>query len=298
MTDVSGGYSTNSHIAKLNSSYKLSRALNVYANYAEGFRRGGANAIPLSGPFEVSSALLNYKPDKTKNYELGAKGTLFGSINYTADVFVIEWNNFQLDTASYYGAYPLSANGVKAHSKGIELSFDGKLGAHLRYALGYAYTKAQVAQDFSILDRLDDGTSNLAAIVSAKSGDPLPNSPENSATLALDYNHATPMLDGWNTHLHLDGSYRSSTYSRLLNTIPGASQPFLIKGFSIWNASVDLANARGFNVALYGQNLFNELAITGGIDPGEAGPPPTNVRAAHYFIGRPRTIGVRLGYKF
>lgn len=297
VTDVSGGYSTNSHIAKLDTSYKVSDALNLYADYSEGFRRGGANAIPLAGPFEVSSALLVYKPDKTKNYELGAKGALWGEIHYTADVFFIDWNNFQLDTSSYYGGYPLSANGAKARSKGLELSLDGKLGPHFSYALGYAYTKAQVAQNFSVFDRLDDGTNDLAAIVSAHSGDPLPNSPQNSATLALDYNVAAP-LDGWNAHAHLDGSYRSSTYSRLLNTIPGAPPPFLIQSFSIWNASFDMANAHGLDVGLYGQNLFNKLAITGGIDPGEAGPPPTNARAAHYFIGRPRTIGIRFGYRF
>ncbi|MEP6548543.1 MAG: TonB-dependent receptor [Gammaproteobacteria bacterium] len=299
ITDVAGGYSTNSHIFKLNSSYKFSDTLNAYVNYAEGFRRGGANAIPLAGPFEVSADLLIYKPDKTKNYEIGAKGTLFGTINYTAALFYIDWVNFQLDTAAYYGGYSLAANGAKAHSKGIELSFDGKLGSHFTYSLGYAYTRAQVAQSFSILDRLDDGTDNLAAIVSAKGGDPLPNSPENSATLALNYSHAAPaFMDGWNVRWHLDGNYRSSTYSRLLNTIPDAAPPFLIKGFSIWDASVDLMNEHGLEVGLYGQNLFNELAITGGVDPGESGSGPTAPRAAHYFIGRPRTVGLRLGYKF
>ena len=221
VTNVSGGYSVNSHIFKLDTSYKVNESLNVYADYSEGFRRGGANAIPLAGPFEVSSALLVYKPDKTKNYEIGAKGTLPGGINYTADVFFIDWNDFQLDTSSYYGGYPLSANGSKAHSKGVELSFDGKLGSHFSYALGYAYTKAQVAQSFQILDRLDDGTNNLAGIVSAQSGDPLPNAPENSATWALNYTHAAPeFMRDWSARLHIDGSYRSSTYSRLLNNLP------------------------------------------------------------------------------
>jgi outer membrane receptor protein involved in Fe transport len=299
VTDVSGGYSTSSHIVKLNTSYKISDALNAYAEYSEGFRRGGANAIPLSGPFEVSSTLLVYQPDKSRNYEIGAKGTLFGNINYTADVFYIDWANFQLDTSSYYGGYPLSANGVKARSKGVEFSLDGQIGPHFRYALGYALTKAQVAENFQILDRLDDGTDNLAAIVSANSGFALPNSPENSATLSLNYTRAAPqILDGWTARVHLDGNYRSSTYSRLLNTIPGAPAPFLIQGFSIWNAAVDLINAHGLEVGVYGQNLFNALGITGGIDPGEAGPPPTNARAAHYYISRPRTIGLRVGYKF
>jgi len=72
----------------------------------------------------------------------------------------------------------------------------------------------------------------------------------------------------------------------------------LIDGFSIWNGSVGLVNKSGLSMSLYGQNLFNTLGITGGLDPGEAGPPPTNARAAHYFISRPRTIGLRLGYSF
>jgi outer membrane receptor protein involved in Fe transport len=180
----------------------------------------------------------------------------------------------------------------------VELSFDGKLGTHFSYALGYAYTKAQVAQNFQILDRLDDGTNNLAAIVSAQSGDPLPNAPENSATWALNYTHAAPeFMRDWSMRWHLDGSYRSSTYSRLLNTVPDAPAPFLISGFSLWNGSVDLMNTHGLDVSLYGQNLFNQLGITGGLDPGEAGPPPTNARAAHYFVTRPRTIGLHLAYK-
>jgi outer membrane receptor protein involved in Fe transport len=299
VTDVTGGYSANSHTTKLDTSYKVSDALNLYADFSEGFRRGGANAIPLSGPFEVSSALLVYKPDKTKNYELGAKGALPGNVHYTADVFFIDWNNFQLDTTSYYGAYSLVANGDKAHSKGIELSLDGRLGAHFSYTLGYTYTIAEVASNFSILDRLDDGTDNETAIVSAQSGNTLPNSPKNSATLSLDYGHVSvPFSPDWMLRYHLDGNYRSATYSRLQSTIPDAPAPFLISGFSIWNGSIDLINTHGLSMSLYGQNLFNTLGITGGLDPGEAGPPPTNVRAAHYYITRPRTIGLKLAYKF
>ena len=297
-TADSGGYSVNDHIFKLNSSYKVSGALNLYANYAEGFRRGGANGIPLSGPFEVNSALLVYTPDKTRNYELGAKGRIGDSLEYTADVFYVDWNNFQLDTASFYGGYPLSANGAKARSKGVELSLDGRVGAHFSYSLGYAYTKAQVAQDFQIQDRVDGGSDALTAIVSANSGAALPNSPAHSATLALNYVTAAPSLPDWTVRWHLDGNYRSSTLSRLENTIPGAAQPFVISGFSVWDAAVDLESRHGVDLSLYAQNLTNTLAITGGQDPGESGQGPTAVYASHYFIGRPRTVGLHLGYKF
>ena len=292
------GYSVNDHIIKLNSSYKVNDGLNVYINYAEGFRRGGANGIPLAGPFAVNPALQVYTPDKTKNYEIGVKGRAPG-INYSIDYFLTNWNNFQLDSQSYAGGYSLAANGVKARSQGLELAFDGELAAHWNYELGYTYTKAEVAEDFAILDNLDDGSGGFAAIVTGKNGDALPNAPRHSATVGLTYSHAAPaILDGWTMRWHVNGSYRSSTLSRLVNTAPGARQPFNIKGFTLWDASVELSNRGGLYANLYAQNIFNQLAITGGLDAGEVAPGNGGVRHSHFFIGRPRTIGVRIGYKF
>jgi hypothetical protein len=56
---------------------------------------------------------------------------------------------------------------------------------------------------------------------------------------------------------------------------------------------VDLLNGHGLYTSLYAQNIFNQLGITGGEDAGEVG-----LRAEHFFVGRPRTIGLRVGYKF
>ena len=292
------GYSVNDHIIKLNTSYKINSGLNAYINYAEGFRRGGANGIPLAGPFAVNPALQVYTPDKTKNYEIGLKGRTPG-VNYSIDYFLTNWDNFQLDTQSYAGGYSLAANGVKARSQGVELAVDGEFAMHWNYQLGYTYTKAEVAEDFAILDNLDDGSGGFAAIVTGKNGDALPNAPRHSATLGITYSHAAPaMLDGWTMRWHVNGSYRSSTLSRLVNTAPGARQPFNIKGFTLWDTSVELASRAGLYTDLYAQNLFNQLAITGGLDAGEVAPGNGGVRHSHYFIGRPRTIGVRIGYKF
>lgn len=291
------GYSVNDHIFKLNTSYKVNDGLNAYINYAEGFRRGGANGIPLAGPFAVNPALQVYTPDKTKNYEAGAKGKFLG-VNYTFDYFYINWNNFQLDTQAYAGGYSLAANGAKARSRGVELSLDGQITSQWDYQFGYTFTKAEVAQDFAIKDNLDDGSGGFASIVTAKDGDALPNAPQHSATLGVNYSHAAPFLDDWKMRWHVNGSYRSSTLSRLVNTAPGARPPFEIQGFAVWDASIALVNNHGLTTSLYGQNLFNALAVTGGLDAGEAGVGPGGVRASHYFVGRPRTIGVRIGYKF
>ncbi len=289
VTNSVNGYSVNDHIFKLNTSYKFSTALAPYINYSEGFRRGGANAIPIDGPFAVNPALGIYTPDKAKNYEAGAKGS-FAGINYTFDYFYIKWNNFQLDTQSALGGFPIAVNGPRARSRGVELSLDGELLPRLTYQFGYSYTDAEVAQDFAIQDI---GASGPVSIVTGKSGDPLPNSPKHSATLALNYTHTAPFFAGWNMRWHVDTSYRSSTMSQLVSTDPTVPLPFKINGFEIWDGSVDISRGGAFYTRLYAENIFNQLAITGGADAGEVG-----IRAEHYYVGRPRTVGLRVGYKF
>ena len=45
----------------------------LYALWSQGFRRGGANSVPASGPFQESPLLRNYAPDSTNNYETGSR---------------------------------------------------------------------------------------------------------------------------------------------------------------------------------------------------------------------------------
>ena len=61
---------------KLNLSWDIADNKMLYATYSEGFRRGGANAIPASGFFaELNPETVQfYKADTVDNYELGIKG--------------------------------------------------------------------------------------------------------------------------------------------------------------------------------------------------------------------------------
>ena len=289
-TTVDKGYTAHDHIFKLNSSYKFSDALNTYIDYSQGFRRGGSNGIPISGPFAGNPALLIFTPDKTQNYEVGAKGT-FNGIHYSAAVFYINWDNFQVDATAVASGASIAVNGPKAKSKGIELALSGAISPGLTYDIGYSYTRAQVAENFTVTDF---NTSKVpVAIITGKNGDPLPSAPKNSATVAFDYIHAAPGSTDWDMHWHVNGNYRSATLSQLLSTDPNAPPPFIIHGFSIWDASAGLANRHGLTVSLYVQNMFNNLGITGGQDRGAVG-----IRGEHFFVSRPRTVGGRVGYSF
>jgi outer membrane receptor protein involved in Fe transport len=233
---------------------------------------------------------LVYQPDKTKNFEVGAKGVVAG-IRYSAALFYINWDNFQVDATSIAAASQIAVNGGKAHSKGVELELDGDILRHLTYTLGYSYARAQVARDFTVYDL--DTSGQLVGLVTSKAGDPLPNAPRNSATAALDYTQPAPFSREWSLRWHLDASYRSATLSQLVSTDPDNPPPFKIPGFSIWDASVNLANTGGLYTSLYVQNLFNALGETGGTDRGAVG-----IRAEQFYISRPRTVGLKVGYSF
>ena len=66
--DLTGGNSSSNsisdHIFKLNTSYEFVDHHYLYATFSQGFRRGGVNAFPLSGFYQESPAILDYKPDK------------------------------------------------------------------------------------------------------------------------------------------------------------------------------------------------------------------------------------------
>jgi len=290
-TLVQQGYSVSSQVFKLNTSYAFDNGLHGYLNYAEGFRRGGANGLPVSGPFAGNPDLLIYRPDKTRNYEVGIKGRAAG-VQYSAALFYIDWSNFQVDAIAVASGVPIAVNGGRARSKGIELELSGNLARSLTYRLGYSYAAATVAQDFTVYDLNTSGQS--VGLISSQSGDSLPNAPRSSATGAIDYSRKLVAgLSGWALKAHVDASYRSSTQSRLDSSNPADPVPFTIKAFSVWGGSVGVESPGGITTALYIQNAFDSLASTGGSDRGAVG-----LRAEHFFVGRPRTIGLRVGYSF
>ena len=65
----------NDSIFKLNTSYDISDEAMLYFTWSQGFRHGGANGFPTTGPYGVDASLLEYVPDEADNFEVGLKGT-------------------------------------------------------------------------------------------------------------------------------------------------------------------------------------------------------------------------------
>ena len=129
---------------KLNLSWDIADNKMLYATYSEGFRRGGANAIPTSGFFaELNPETVQfYKADTVNNYEIGIKGNT-DNWRYAADLFYVKWNDPQLNTATAWWGFFMAQNGDTASTSGLELEAAWAATDNLIVNFGYAYINAE-----------------------------------------------------------------------------------------------------------------------------------------------------------
>lgn len=149
--------------------YRISPNVMVYARLASGYRPGGPNTVVAAGvPRE-------YAPDKTQNYEIGAKGDLFnGVLSIDASVFYIDWQDIQIQLRDA-SANVFQTNGSRAKSQGVELSASVHPSDSLRISSWVAFTDAVLTENFP--------TNSPAYGVA---GDRLANSPRFSGNLSIE----------------------------------------------------------------------------------------------------------------
>ena len=264
----------------------------VYFTRSEGFRRGGANALPasvldFSNPdfpdgqeIITNTNLYTYAPDEVINMELGIKGQL-DNVRYSIAAFDIEWNDIQLDTL--VTPYALSAviNAGTAQSQGLEVELKTLFDNGLDVTVGYSYVDATLT-DPSI-EKLNEAGIDPEAV----KGERLPGVSKHTASVDLNY---TQEIGDWYMIYGLNGSYRSDARSQLnpaLSTIT--------EGYSTWNSYVAAENDN-WSFRLYVNNMFNEDGIinTPPLNPGLGA---SNIRR-NELISRPLTVGLNVKYSF
>ncbi len=288
-------------VKKLNTSYDVGKDLKFYATYSEGFRRGGANALPLAGAYATLPAYQTFAPDFAKNYEIGIKGSLFERrIEYSADIYRINLTNFQFDGENF-SYFPATYNGKDARSQGVELELHASLTRTTQATLGYDYTSAKVTQTFELLDYPTYATipslggNGLTAPLfngPITAGTKLPGIPQNTFSFGLDHTIALPMLDAGAgaLKLHIDGAYRSATSATILTSTPfNWTIPSNFEG----NARATLIPGGPLIYDLFVNNFTDCLCYSGGQNI-QSYPNYSRDR----YITRPRTYGITLKYQF
>jgi len=116
------------------------------------------------------------------------------------------------------------------------------------------------------------------------SGNELPNAPQLTGTLTLDY--TTPVSPDWLVTLHGDLHYQSESWARIFNT-DGYDK---IKAYTTLNLAVMLNNDdAGWRIMAYVKNVLDHDAITGSFLNSDDTMLTTNV-----FLTEPRLYGLRV----
>jgi iron complex outermembrane recepter protein len=294
-------FGTTRVVKKVNTAYDFSPNFKVYATYSEGFRRGGANALPLAGIYATLPTYQTFSPDFAKNYEVGIKGTTPDHrLQYSADIYRIDVTSFQFDGEDF-SYFPATYNGKGSRSQGGELALTASLTQNTQATFSYGYTQAKVTQTFELLDYPTystipslGGTGSTAPLFNGPitAGTRLPGVPLTTVSFGLDHTVHLTMIGsgGAALQLHVDGAYRSATSATIL-----ASTPFnwtIPSSFS-GDARATLITGGPVSYSLFVNNFTDCLCYSGG----------QNIQSyANYsrdrYIARPRTIGITLRYDF
>jgi len=280
---------------KLNTSYHLDKSNLVYATWSQGFRRGGINALPAQQPvpavnptttcpaggpnagrYCLSPSLLTLQPDEADNYEVGVKGVLENRLNYSFDVYDIQWKNMQEGTSLTPLSLPAAANVGNAYSRGVELDLTASITHHLAARTSYTYDQTKLTSFNYIFSQ------NVTAPLPPPGG-PLPGTPRNSVEGGLEYGHID--LAGGELLYGLDARYRSRILSSISETALVVPPLHMVDTHLTFTKSHVLAT-------LYVNNLTNTLGINAITDPLFWGNRTSAV------ISQPRTFGLTLGYSF
>ena len=272
-------------VHRLNLTYKPNEDLLFYATWSRGFRPGGVNR---RGSFEP------YKPDYLTNYEAGAKISFGRGAHFNAAAYIQDWEDMQVSVLGENGL-TVVRNVGNARIWGVEADLLLRPVQGLTWSTGVAYNHGTLREDFCFDEEAEVCDPGLLA----EKGDRLPLTAKWKGSSQLRYQWAV----GADMRAHVQGV---ATYEgkRKRDLRPDINDIYRnMKGY----AQVDVSGGieKGpWTADLYVKNLFdvrgqlsksiqcNELTCgdpSGGTDIGGK---------IYTVVSRPRTIGLRVGYKF
>lgn len=229
--------------------YRWNDQAMTYVSYSEGFKGGGWNSHfnSVLTP-QQQTALQEFKPEKAKSYEIGAKLDLFGdTLRLNLAIFDSRYTDMQVTYRgpAPAGVAPFLTNAGKASIKGAEaeLTWVPASGWNIEASLGHLESR---------IDRLD--ITPLAVIPPGlQVGNELPYAPRWQGHIGLAYTIGTANLD---ITPRVDASYQSQTFFDATNT-PEIAQH---GGYSVLNASVVVGPVAGpWRVTVGANNATDKL---------------------------------------
>lgn len=258
----------------LSGTWKLSDDVNLYARVATGYR---GSSIQSAGAFNTKSVA---SPETSTSAEFGVKADFWdGRARLNASVFYYEVKDQQLTAVGGSNNANILLNAEKSTGQGFELEFQAYLTDNLLVTLGTGYNDTEiqdknlavsVCAQCDVTDPLDGFGKALI------DGNPLPQAPKWTHSLTARW--SMPAGDGAEFFVFTDWVYRSELNFFLYESVEFTGASMLEGGLRVgysWNDG-------SRELAVYGRNITDELAILSGIDF-------NNLTG---MVNEPRTVGV------
>ena len=287
-------------IHRLNLTYRFSEDALIYGTWSRGYRPGGINRRGTLPP---------YGADFITNYELGLKTSFLDDrLHFNAAVYQLDWDNIQLSFLGQNGLTEIR-NAGNARIRGIEFELFGRPARGLTFSIGGSFNDAELTEDFCLIaneafdctldaDLDGDGVPEDNALL-APSGTRLPLTANFKGNARVRYEF--PVSAAWEGHVQLSAAYEGER-TRDLRTLQRQLYGDLDDYFTV-DLSAGVESGL-WTAQLFARNIFDErvevgrfiqcLEVTCG-DPDGL----TAIGGKVYTIlGRPRTIGIRIGRRF
>jgi iron complex outermembrane receptor protein len=303
--------------SRANLSWKVTEDALLYYTWSQGFRAGSFNrapAKPLFGsplkagpkPWQVQAVAhmgwvgpVDIAPDNLTNNELGWKTMWLGRrIQWDGAIYQENWNHAQIGVGAN-GVIPggLILNGGNYKVHGIETSGLARITTGLAVEAAVTWNHSELVKeatflwadgtpiDFSVLENSSGGkVANPGGVL----GSPLAGAPPFQGNIHVRYDFA---FNGYNAFAQIGAVHQSHSLAATdqLGFDPqGKSLAYDLPAFTTYDAALGVGKD-AWLVQVYGENVTDTRA-------------QLYANYAQWYKGitvsRPRTIGLRLRYKF
>jgi len=255
--------------------WHVSRDLNFYGSYSQGFRSGFDQNPPT---LAVAPEFGPVTADRLHNYEIGSKGRFAnGLLAFDVAFFYIDWNDVQqlLVIPAFGSLVSAVVNAGSANGWGADLSLTARPTRGLELGASYGWNALEFAEN---VDFFGGRFFN--------EGERLSYSPEHTLSVFGDYSFRVG--NDLEATIALSGNYTSQQTNRSL--IGGAVSARTGDELFIARGSISIGANDRWTARLFADNIFDE---DGTVLPVPAGGRPDDATRI-----RPRTIGAQLELRF
>jgi iron complex outermembrane recepter protein len=292
--------------SRANLAWHIDKDVMVYYTWSQGFRPGGFNRAqsiikPGSPIYGIFTPPLAYDPDFLTNNELGWKTQwLDNRLQINGAIYQEDWKRTQINIfdPGVTGNLTFTTNGPDYRVRGGELQIEARPLRELTLSASASYNKSEVVKTLNLVNPTT-GAPILIANPFGELGSPLANAPKFQGNVRARYELSFNDYKAFAQVAATTQTYSYSTTDTLTTTLssptasgaaggPPVGVNFKNPGFSTFDISAGVGKD-AWGVQGYVENLTDKLAWTYS---------QYNEYVKADTIIRPRTIGIRMSYKF